>query len=255
MRNEESGLGDQAVSGISTVHDQDAGIMLEAGVSIRISAAAAAVLLALVLAPGDAAAEWFAAAYLGSAHTAANTLRLSDAAATALTVGPVDYHGNSWIFPLYYGYRGGWSPAGSRLRFEAEWTHAKAIGDTGSADLPHFELSHGLNTLLGNVAIRSDARWCRGRCAIVGRVGFGITTPHVEAEFRGRRVNEYQFGGVAAQGGGGVEIRLWRGMTLVGDGRVSYARVEADLPGVHLEPTGFTTVHADIGLGWSFARR
>jgi hypothetical protein len=206
-------------------------------------------LLAVVMLPGHAHAEWFAVAYLGAAHTTSNTLHLTDVNGSQITVGSVEYHSNSWQFPLYYGCRVGWSPPGSRLGFEGEWTHAKAIGTTGSADLPHFELSHGLNTLLGNVAVRSRAI-CGERCALAGRVGFGITTPHVEAEFRGQRVSEYQFSGVAAQAGAGIEIRLGRRLHAVVDGRVTYARVEADMSGAHLRSTGFTTGHLDLGLGW-----
>jgi lipid A oxidase len=209
-------------------------------------------LLALVMVPGRAYAEWYAVAYLGGAHTKSNTLHLTDVNGSRITIGPVKYQSNSWQFPLYYGYRAGWSPPGSKLGFEGEWTHTKAISTTGSADLPHFELSHGLNTLLGNAVVRSGA-FCGGRCALAGRVGFGITTPHVEAEFRGRGVNEYQFGGIAAQAGAGAEIRLRRRLYAVVDGRVTYARVEAELPGTHLQ-SGFTTLHVDVGLGWRFGR-
>jgi hypothetical protein len=206
-----------------------------------------------VLAPGRADADWFASAYLGSAHTASNTLPLIDGSGAPLTIGPVDYHGNSWHFPLYYGYRGGWSPRGSRFGIEGEWTHAKAIGRTGSAELTHFELSHGLNTLLANVVFRSRGV-CGARCTLALRGGLGAATPHVEADFRGRRVSEYQLAGIAAQGGAGVELRLWQGLHAIVDGRASYARIEADLPGAHLESTGFTTLHVDVGLGWRFGR-
>lgn len=209
-------------------------------------------LLALLIVPGRAYAEWYAVAYLGGAYSRSNTLHLTGADGSQITVGPVKYRSDSWQFPLYYGYRVGWSPPGSKLGFEGEWTHAKAISTTGSADLPHFELSHGLNTLLGNAVLRSSA-FCGGRCAFTGRVGLGISTPHVEAEFRGRRVDGYQYGGIAAQAGAGAEIRLKHRLHAVVDGRVTYARVEAELPAAHLR-SGFTTLHIDVGLGWRFGR-
>jgi len=211
----------------------------------------AAGLIACALIPGRADADWFGSAYLGSAHTASNTLHLTDSSGAPLTVGPVDYHGNSWHFPLYYGYRGGWSPSGSRFGIEGEWTHAKAIGTTGSPDLTHFELSHGLNTLLTNVVFRSRGV-CGERCTLAFRGGLGVATPHVEADFRGRRVSEYQLAGIATQGGIGMEVRLWEGLHAVIDGRLSHARIEADLPGATLESTGFTTFHFDVGVGWRF---
>ena len=93
---------------------------------------------------------------------------------------------------------------------------------------------------------------CGPRCTLAVRGGVGAATPHLEADFRGRRVSEYQLAGNAAQGGVGVELRVWEGLHAVIDGRVSHARIEADLPGAHLQSTGFTTVHFDVGIGWRF---
>jgi hypothetical protein len=137
---------------------------------MRTSAAAAA-LLAL---SAPARADWVIGHYRGGAATRANTVTIDRAAGAPggnVTIASVDYDGESWKRPVYYGYRISRFFTGTpHLGLELEFTHAKAIADIGqsvsvngttvplSAVMQRLELSHGLNLALANIAFR-------GRCA------------------------------------------------------------------------------------------
>jgi lipid A oxidase len=214
---------------------------------------ASVVLLLLALAPSRADADWLLAFYAGAAATASNTLDITPASAAPVSIPSIHYEGRSFESPPYYGYRVGWTPAGHHLGIEAEFTHAKAIaGAIPSADLTAFQLSHGLNFVLGNVTYRT-APTCGGRCTLVARAGAGITIPHVEATFREARTYAYEYAGFGAQGGIGVEVHVSRQWLLIADARLTHARVRADLAdGRFAGP--FTSVHGDFGIGWRSSR-
>ena len=207
--------------------------------------------------PATASADWLIAGYIGAAHTPKTTLHLTPDSGTTIDLSDVEFEGRAFKSPPYYGYRISWIPASgaggrqSRLGVEAEFTHAKTIAiDTRSTALTAFEQSHGLNFVLGNVALRWPP-FCGGRCVGVARAGGGFTLPHVEATYLGQRGESYQFGGPAAQGGLGLEIAAAGGLTVVGDARVTYTHVSDDLPGATLSAS-FTTWHISAGVGWKF---
>jgi len=198
-----------------------------------------------------ASADWRIAGYVGAAHTSSTTLRVSPAAGTPVAIPDVEFRGESWTSPIYYGYRIGWQRERSAIGFEAEFTHAKTIAaDTHSTSLTRFEQSHGLNVVLANVSYRSQA-FCGGRCVAVGRVGGGVSIPHVEATYLGDRVSSYQFGGPAVQAGAGLEFAVYGNVTLDVDGRITYTRVTDDLDGATLSAP-FATWHVTVGAGWRF---
>jgi hypothetical protein len=85
----------------------------------------------------------------------------------------------------------------------------------------------------------------------VGRAGAGFTIPHVEATYLGRSISSYQFGGLAAQGGAGLELTIHRGLIAGVDGRVTYTRATDDLGDATLSAS-FTTWHFTVGAGWRF---
>jgi hypothetical protein len=221
---------------------------------IRIACrAAACVASALLLVPVPASADWLLAFYAGAATTASNTLAVTPDAGAAVSIGSVEYEGRSFESPLYYGYRIGWTPRGRAVGIEAEFTHAKAIAvQLPSIDLTAFQLSHGLNFLLGNVTYRTGPR-CGGRCTLVARGGAGITVPHVEATFRGVTTSAYQYAGFGAQGGVGVELPVWKPFSVVADARITHARVRTDLAAGRLAGP-FTSAHADVGIAWRSRR-
>ena len=215
--------------------------------------AAQMLVTALAIAAGhsDASADWLIAGYVGAAHTASTTLRVTPDAAPPFDLSRVDFRGESWHAPIYYGYRVGWRSEEAPFGIEAEFTHAKTIAvDTRSPSLTHFAQSHGLNFVLANATYQRRAG-CAGRCVVVGRAGAGITIPHVEATYLGTSVSAYQFGGPAFQIGAGLEVAVHRGLTAIADGRLTSARVTDDLRGATLS-SSFKTWHVTFGAGWRF---
>jgi hypothetical protein len=215
-----------------------------------LSALAAAAVLA---APSPARADWRLGAYLGASKTMTNTLTVTPATGAPSTITDVKYKGEPFRSPQYYGFRAAWLPGEQGLGLEVEYWHDKAIATSlaPTAELSHFQQSHGLNLLLANVAYRLPPS-CGGGCTIALRVGAGISRPHVETTFRGEHQEQYQYGGVAYQAGIGVEQRLWHGLYGLADAK--WSRVsEGDLRGAGVSIDGtFTGVHVDFGLGWRF---
>jgi hypothetical protein len=204
-----------------------------------------------LLVPAPARAQWTLALYTGAAATSSNTLSVTAGTASELTLPDVNYRGASSTSPIYYGYRAGWTPRGSRIGIEAEFTHAKAIAiDTHSTELTAFQMTHGLNFVLGNLVYRSQPV-ASGRLALTARGGAGFTIPHVEATFRGANVSNYQNGGFGAQGGIGLEARLAGKLYAIADGRLTYARVRVEVPNATVAG-GFTTRHVDVGIAVRF---
>jgi hypothetical protein len=222
-------------------------------IALRVAELRSALILAVVCtaAPVNAFADWLIAGYVGASRTAATTLRVVPDVDAPFTVPNVELVGEAWKSPIYYGYRVGWVRANSALGIEVEFTHAKAIAvETRSTALTHFEQSHGLNFVLGNVTYRSRA-FCKGRCVAVGRAGGGVSLPHVEATYLGNSVSSYQLGGPAVHVGGGLELTVHRGLTAIVDGRLTYTNVNEDLAGATLSAS-FTTLHVVVGAGWRF---
>ncbi len=201
--------------------------------------------------PVNAFADWLIAGYVGGSHTTATALRIVPDSGTPFTLPAIEFAAEPWTSPIYYGYRVGWQRANSGLGIEAEFTHAKTIAlETRSTALSHFEQSHGLNFVLGNLTYRSRT-FVEGRCVAVGRAGAGVTVPHVEATYLGHSVSSYQYGGPAVQIGAGLELTVRGGMTAIVDGRVTYTKVTEALPGATLSAS-FTTWHLAVGAGWRF---
>jgi len=215
-------------------------------------------ILALAL-PTDARADWLFGAYMGAAGTNTNTLTVTPASGPTSTLADVEYVGQAFRSPIYYGGRLSWLRHGDgsgTFSPELEWTHAKAIAefDPTGQDLTAFQQSHGLNFLLGNLAYRT-APACGMRCMFVARGGVGISTPHVESTIRGQHQEQYQYGGVAWQVGGGVEYRLWRRVYAVADARFTGVS-DKHLHGAGADISGtFFTRHVDFGVAVRVGRQ
>ena len=194
-------------------------------------------LLAVLSAMGlPAWAEWHMSGYLGGAHTQNTFLRISQPAQrTNLRFSDVDYAGESFEFPLYYGVRGGYFFS-RRIGLEAEFVHLKVFAQVNrvlpvegelegmavsglipmSSIVSRFSISHGVNLLLGNVTLRQG--FFRrpgdklGRLLLLGRFGVGGTIPHPESVVLGMGDQHYEGGSPAIQLSGGLEVRLWRGL-------------------------------------------
>jgi opacity protein-like surface antigen len=184
---------------------------------------------------------WAIAAYLGAAHTLASAVTLSQPAlATNLTFDQVRFDSRSFEPPLYYGARGGYFlPGRLSLGIETEFVHLKVFSETEqdvraagvhlgdaidrevrlSEIVQQYSISHGMNLLLVNIAVRramglaADRR--NRRLDLTGRLGVGPTLPHTESTIDGRHQEQYEAGRLGWQVGGGAELELWHEVYLL----------------------------------------
>lgn len=230
-----------------------------------------AITLGVLALANPATAQWYATGFLGNADTSPIQLRLSSPH-TALIIDAVELRDESSVSPWYYGARV--TRRFSRARWlgvEGEFIHAKVISDAsqvvhvrGNRDgvaldderplgsvLPRFQLSHGLNFVLANVALFWPIGMSKPDPAvmIVGRVGAGPTVPHVEATFDGVSEDGYQFGSAAFGAAVGAQIRLFPHVAAVAEFKVTRTTQHVDVGGARLEGA-FTTRHAMAGLSW-----
>jgi hypothetical protein len=230
-------------------------------------------LLGLVLLASPVSAQWHVTAFLGDAATSPGHLDIRSASAdTSVVVEPVGLRDESFDSPWYYGARLTRQFEGARrLGLEVEFIHAKTIADPsqvvrlhGRLDgreldgqhplgtvLPRFELSHGLNFLLGNVVVDWPVapRDREGILGIVGRVGAGPTIPHVESTFRDQQADSYQFGAIAFAAAFGTRIRLSNHFSAVVELKVTRTRQRVDVGSADIEGV-FTTRHFVAGVTW-----
>jgi lipid A oxidase len=202
------------------------------------------------------AGEWHAAAYLGGTHTASSSIQILQGE-TQVSLNDVSYSSRSFDSPVYYGYRIGrffrpW------FGVEGEFIHDKVYADIRRlAQNPpivgRFDISHGTNLILFNAVFRRPLRerGTLGRIALTTRAGMGFSIPHPETTVLGESREQYEIGGLALQGAGGVEFRLWRGMYALAEYKFTYARMDLDIFGGTAE-TSLRTHHGVFGIGWRF---
>jgi len=193
---------------------------------------------------------WVIAAYLGGAHTASSSLKISQPdLGNEIRFNDVRLDGRSFDPPLYYGFRAGYFLARSRaIGVEAEFIHLKVFSDprqrvqasgrrhgqTINLELPlgqivqQYSISHGVNLLLFNLAgryrVRDGADRSASRFILSGRLGAGPTLPHTESAVDGRQQEQYELGRLGWQLAGGAEIRLWRGLYALGEYKFTRTR-------------------------------
>lgn len=202
-------------------------------------------------------------AYLGTMRTQPSTARLDQPAQhTSIEFIDVHYRSESSKPRLYYGYRIGWIPSSRRwMAIEAEHVHAKVFAETRdivpirgtlrgmpidtsqevSLIVEDLSMSHGLNFIFGNFVFRHEfgpeLAGGRRRATASVRVGAGPTVPHAESTVGGVSREQYEYGGIGAQVGGGVELCVWRGLNVIGEykfteteARISVVGGEAVIP-------------------------
>src|SRR6188768_374411 len=121
-----------------------------------------------------ATAQWYSAAYLGTNHTRPSDVSVAVPALNlALTYQDVQFDAKPFKSPQYYGGRfGRLIGAKRRIGIEIEFIHLKVIGQTSqvypvtgqfgsltgvttqspmSAVVEQYQMTHGLNFILGNV--------------------------------------------------------------------------------------------------------
>lgn len=230
-----------------------------------------ALILALLTALGEGASdpEWYVSVYGGKAWHSGDDLRLERAgSATDLTYHDVTWEDRSFRSPFYYGLRAGWFPSReSRWGLAIDFIHAKLhleeddfarvsgsragipvdaierVGDT----IASFSVSHGFNFALVNALYR----WPGGGVEPYVGGGVGVVIAHVEAEIGGDREEGYQAAWPAYEAFAGARIRLAEAWSAFVESKMSYARLELDVPRgtVELSPM---TLHVVFGVTYAF---
>ena len=224
--------------------------------------------------PADA--QWVIGGYLGAARTISSALSVAQpTAGTDVTFASVDYDGESFTPPVYYGYRIGYFlPQVPWLGVEAEFIHLKAYARTDALtrasgrdrgmpvdrDVPirdileSFSISHGLNFALVNVVARRPLGGRAGaaaRVALLGRLGIGPTIPHAESQIGGISREGYEIGAPGLHLAGGVEVRMWRELAAMTEYKLT--RTDQNVAIHEGQAHGrFTSHHGVFGLAWHF---
>jgi len=233
--------------------------------------------LVTVLSPAHARADWIVSAFGGVAHTQSSTMDLSlPTQGTQLTLTDVDYRGQSFQSPQYYGLRGTWIPNGHRwLGIEGEWVHAKVYAEVEGnvhargtlrgvpidATIPlssivnRVSMSHGLNFILANVSARHgfgpmDATGAHRLVGVV-RAGAGPTLPHAESQIDNVYFEQYEGGGLGVQVGAGMEFSFWHSLGAIGEYKFTWASPDIDVAGGQAKIPS-RTHHFAFGIQYRF---
>ncbi len=215
------------------------------------------VLLAIFLAlfSSSVSAESYVGGYIGAAHTQNSSLILNQpATASSIVFHAIQYEGNSFQSPLYYGFRGGQFFT-RHFGVEAEFVHLKVFAKvdhtvqaTGTLHgapsnapvvmntiVQRFSISHGNNLLLANAVVRQDFLRSPdeklGRLVLTARTGVGATLPHAESTIFGVADEHYQVGRLALQVAAGAEFRLWRHLYGMAEYKFTRNRQRVDVVG------------------------
>lgn len=208
----------------------------------------------IALAPAAASAEFQLSIYGG-----ANTVR-DDEITFDNGAGPVDYdvewEGNSFQFPPYYGLRGTyWLDFNhSNWGIAIDYTHAKAYADidgTIETVFSHLQLTHGLNSVSLNGLYRAPMS---DRFTLYAGAGAGASVPHVEVDTLApvTSTREYQLAGPMVQGLAGASMKVGHGFSLFGEYKAAYSWNDIDLDGGGSLDADVLTNQFAIGVTYSF---
>ena len=221
---------------------------------MRVGAFLFSVLLALM--PAAASAEFQLSVYGG-----ANTANASD---VTLKLGAlsgefeVDWFGDSFHRPPYYGVRGTWWLDNFNFPnwgVAVDFTHAKVKADLDDpavgARFDRLEFTNGLNSLTLNGLYRMPLN---NRFSLYAGAGAGASIPHVEVETfpATERTFEYQVTGPVVQALIGANVNLAYGFSLFGEYKASYSWNDADLNGGGSLETDILTHQFAVGLSYTF---
>jgi hypothetical protein len=234
-----------------------------------------AILCILAAAP-TANAGFSFTGYFGKAYPLSTDLTLRQGFEnTSLTFSGVEFEDRSFESPVYWGARLGYKPKEEEsLTLEVEFIHYKVFADpnqvvdirgtyqderyesTAALDgfIQHFSISHGTNLLLGNVSGSKDLvkLWHPTRSlSFVGRFGVGIMILHAETEVQNVEKSGYQFGGFAYQGDVGLEMPIWRDISLISAYKLTQggASIDVDRGTIDLN---LTAQHLILGISAAF---
>jgi lipid A oxidase len=194
-----------------------------------------------------------------SVYGGANTASDSDvifADPTLAGTFEVDWEGDSFRRPPYYGVRGTYwlnDPSMAGWGVAVDFTHAKVKADLADPALLPFstlEFTNGINSLTLNGLYRMPLA---DRFSIYAGAGAGASIPHVEVRVPpGPRTFEYQVTGPVVQGLAGASVDIWRGLSAFGEYKASYSWNSAELVGGGSLETDILVHHFAVGLSLSF---
>jgi lipid A oxidase len=180
----------------------------------------------------------------------------SDVTTTGVGTHSVDWDGESFEMPPYWGVRGVyWMSPSSNWGFGIDYVHAKAAADLdGIPGTPYdrLEFTDGLNLLMLDVLYRFSPAMNGTLVPYVG-AGVGLAIPHVEVTIGASETYEYQLTGAAAQVLAGLEYKLDKSWSLFTEARLSYAHIEADLTGGGTLETDLVSPQIAVGLTYRFS--
>jgi lipid A oxidase len=200
------------------------------------------------------AAEWEVGAYLGATFTHDSDIRYERPGFSRMTFNSVGWEGEPFKSPIYYGARlTRWFEQAPNWGLQLDFNHIKTVADRKGRVgdyFSHLEFTDGLNIATVNALYR----WQTGTAftPYVG-AGLGLDVPNVEVYSPGYRDTfEYQLGGVAAVAFAGIDFKLFDAVSLFGEYKFSYARVDADLVGGGSLETNLFNHHLNLGLAYRF---
>jgi lipid A oxidase len=194
--------------------------------------------------------ETMVGAYTGAPYHYPSTVHIGkEGADTDVTIDPVEWYGDPFHNPIYYGARVARWFTGGKAGMMVDFIHSKSMaeldkeaslsGKVNGETMPprarirdvvsKMEFSHGHNMLLFTGLMRLPSLGARVS-PYVG-AGAGVLLPHAEVTLQKQntpRTYEYNYAGPAGQALAGVEIRLAR-MSFFVEYKFTYADYNAPL--------------------------
>ena len=237
------------------------------------------IVTAIFLTVASVRAEVFVSVYGGWVNTEETDVHYKQGN-NDLTFHGVQWDDQSFEGSPYGGYKlGYWFESAPHWGISAEWIHAKMVADLGQNvsvtgtrggsavndterlgnTFNNLQFTHGHNFGLLNVhyrwfLTRPGDKSFFSRIEPYAGVGAGFAWPHVEINTvsPASDTEDYQLpAGFACQGFAGVNLRLAKYVSLFTELKLTYADIDADLPGGSLDTDPFSE-HLVLGLSVNF---
>jgi hypothetical protein len=225
--------------------DPGSGAVREATVP---AARTALALVLLVAAAGDAVALRLSSVEigLGAVWNARSTLRVEQTGEPDVEI-RADWSTRSFDGPMYYMMRIGARTNGGQ-RWEIQFVHHKLYLENPTAEVQHFEITHGFNLFTFDRV---------GERTITWRAGAGIVVPHTDSTVRGQSSHGgdgifgtgYRIGGPALLVGAGKEIDLGERWFVVPELQATAGWVRVKVADGDAR-TSNLALHFLLSLGW-----
>jgi hypothetical protein len=205
-----------------------------------------AVLLCACL-PARVDAQWYFAAYVGANHNSPGDIAFTESSShTAIVFHDVRLEAQPFMFPLYAGGRFGYHFQRRWFGVEAEWLHMKVIAEThqsthvtgtllgNSIDstfpmsqiIQRYEMSHGLNYLMGNFVVRMAVAKhdAAHPASVMLRAGAGPVVSGTDSQAGSILVHQYEHAGFGGQLAAGMDVPLSRAWSFMAEYKFTYSK-------------------------------